>query len=88
MSVEIIAATQPDGSTIVGEPTFLKDGRKYTHWKHHPWPVHGGWRVAKARWVRDPRDGWDQEHEFVDPEVYETEVEAAEMARLITRRRP
>jgi hypothetical protein len=35
-------------------------------WKLEPWPVFGGWIVVNARWVRHPREGWDQEHELID----------------------
>lgn len=44
----------------IAEPTHIEDGRIVTAWRWVAWCVYGGWRVCRARWVWDPREGWDQ----------------------------
>jgi hypothetical protein len=59
----------------MSEATHLERGMRVTVWKLVPWTVHGGWRVALARWVHDGED-WDQEHDWTDDAtIYPTEAE-------------
>lgn len=46
---------------------------KLNEWAFETWPVHGGWRVVRARWYIDRRGEKDHEHHFYDGEVYPTE---------------
>jgi len=44
-----------------------------------PWPVFGGFRIARVgMWTlagRDADQGWDQDYEFVGKRVWPTEAE-------------
>ncbi len=62
-----------------------ENGRSVEPWKLTTWPVAGGWAVVWARWIYDPRQGWDEEDRpSDDATVYTTEDEAkAALAFLV-----
>lgn len=45
---------------------------RLNQWVFEPWTVHGGFKVAVARWFIDRHGEKDHEHEIYDPTLYPT----------------
>ena len=68
----------------ITEPTFVDGGKLVTAWRWTPWCVYGGWRVCRARWVWDPREGWDQEQaEWAHAHPFDTQDRAQAVANAL-----
>jgi len=69
--------------------SFMENGRRVTSWRWEARTVHGGYRVAKVRWVYDARPGveaWDEEIAGYEHEApFESKLQADGVAATFNR---